>query len=236
MDENRNGIGARARLAATIVALVVISGTAWADPPTRVVRLGYESGQVSLLPAGATDWVEATPNRPLWTGDRLWTGADARAELQTGDAVLRLAPGTDVSVTAFDDSTQQYQVTQGTLRMNVRSLDQNNTVEVDTPNLAFSIREPGDYRVDVDANATTVAVYRGGAEAFGTQNAYTIAAGQRVSFEGTDLGGSQPVALANGDAFDTWVGERVNLETRSTSARYVAPDVIGYQDLDSNGS
>jgi hypothetical protein len=201
-----------------------------------VVRLGYVTGQVSFLPAGATDWVQADLNRPLWTGDQLWTGPDARAELQMGNAVLRLAPGTSVSVTAFDDKTEQLQVAQGTARLRVLSMDRDDVIELDTPNLAFAIREPGDYRVDVDASTTTVGVSRGAAEAFGTQNAYTIDAGSRVRFSGTDLADYQPVALGRADTFDTWVGERTAHYEQSASARYVAPDVIGYQDLDSYGS
>jgi hypothetical protein len=217
--------------------LAFTQGLAWADPPGRVVRLGYATGQVSFLPAGATDWVQADINRPLWTGDQLWTGPDARAELQMGNAVLRLAPGTSVSVTAFDDKTEQLQITQGTARFSVRSMDGDDAIELDTPNLAFAIRQPGDYRVDVDASTTTVGVYRGEAEAFGTQNAYTISAGNRVRFSGTDLGDYQPVAaVGRADTFDTWVGERTSQYEQSASARYVAPDVIGYQDLDSHGS
>jgi hypothetical protein len=216
--------------------LVLMHGFAWADPPGRVARLGYATGQVSFLPAGATDWVQADLNRPLWTGDQLFTGPDARAELQMGNAVLRLAPGASVAVTAFDDKTEQLQVTQGSANLSVRSMDSDDAIELDTPNLAFAIRQTGDYRVDVDASTTTVGVYRGEAEAFGTQNAYTINAGNRVRFSGTDLGDYQAVALGRADTFDTWVGERTAKYEQSASARYVAPDVIGYQDLDSYGA
>jgi hypothetical protein len=59
------------------------------DPPTRVARLGYMEGSVSLQPAGEDDWVQAVPNRPMTTGDKLWADKDSRAELQLGSAVIR---------------------------------------------------------------------------------------------------------------------------------------------------
>ena len=225
----------RARVGVAIAALLLlVAGAAWADPPGRVVRLAYISGGVSFLPAGDNDWVQAAINRPLWMGDKLWTGGGARAELQMGDAALRLAPETSLSVVNFDDRTEQFQVNQGTVDVHVRSLE--GALEIDTPNLAFSIRGPGQYRVDVSADATTVAVVRGEAEAFGTQAAYVINAGERFSFRGTDLNDYQPVAITQGDAFDAWAAERTSTEERSVSARYVSPDVIGYADLDAHGT
>ncbi len=62
------------------------------DPPGRVARLGYLQGSVSFQPAGETDWVGAVPNRPMSTGDQLWTDQNSRAEVQLGSAVIRLAP------------------------------------------------------------------------------------------------------------------------------------------------
>ncbi len=225
----------RARVGVAIAALLLlVAGAAWADPPGRVVRLAYTGGGVSFLPAGDNDWVQAAINRPLWTGDQLWTAGGARAELQMGNAALRLAPETSLSVVNFDDRTEQFQVNQGTVDLHVRSLE--GALEIDTPNLAFSIRGPGQYRVDVSADATTVAVVRGAAEAFGTQAAYVINAGERFSFRGTDLNDYQPVAITQGDAFDAWAAERISTEERSVSARYVSPDVIGYADLDAHGT
>src|SRR5258707_6725582 len=43
------------------------------DPPSRVARLSYARGTVSFNPAGTDDWVSAVVNRPITTGDKLWT-------------------------------------------------------------------------------------------------------------------------------------------------------------------
>ena len=61
------------------------------DPPGRAARLAYAQGSVSFQPAGTDDWVSAVVNRPITTGDKLWTDRDARAELHIGSAAIRLA-------------------------------------------------------------------------------------------------------------------------------------------------
>ena len=229
----------RVRAGVILAACVLLlAGTAWADPPGRVVRLAYMNGPVSFLAAGDTEWVQAAINRPLWTGDRLWTGSGARAELQIGGAALRIAPETSITVINFDDRIAQFEVTQGAVQYRVRTIDSGDTIEIDTPNLAFSVQRPGEYRVDVapDGEATSVAVFRGEAQAFGAQNAYVIAAGTSYRFRGNDLTDYVPEPIARRDALDTWAAERVGIEERSQSARYVSPDMIGYSDLDANGT
>ena len=151
------------------VAMLAFGSVAGADPPSRVARLGYTSGAVSFSPAGETDWVLATLNRPLTAGDRLWADAGARAELQIGGASLRISAGTSVSVLNLDDQIAQLQLAQGTLSVNVRRLDSRQVFEVDTPNLALTLRQPGEYRIEVDpdGNATTVVMRRGRGEVYG---------------------------------------------------------------------
>src|SRR5476649_1688035 len=142
------------------VAILAYSGWASADPPSRAARLGYMSGAVSFSPAGESDWVQATINRPLTTGDRLWADAGGRAEIQVGGAMIRMNAGTGVSILNLDDRIVQLQLTQGTLNVRVRRLEPNGVFEVDTPNLAFTLRQPGEYRIAVDpeGNATDIVV------------------------------------------------------------------------------
>ncbi len=120
------------------------------DPPGRVARLGYLQGSVSFQPAGETDWVGAVPNRPMTTGDQLWTDQGSRAEVQLGSAVIRLGPDTGFSFLNLDDDTVQIQLTSGTINISVRRLGQNDDFEIDTPNQAFTVFQPGRYRVEVE--------------------------------------------------------------------------------------
>ena len=143
--------------------LLTFSGLTFAEPPSRAARLGYIAGTVSFSPAGQPDWVRAAINRPLTTGDRLWTGGNSRAELQIGGAAIRMGPSTSLVLLNLDDRIAQVQLTQGTLKVRVRSLGPRQTFEVATPNLAFTLRRAGDYRIEVDPNddATVVMVRSG---------------------------------------------------------------------------
>jgi len=221
------------------LAIFACSGYASADPPSRVARLGYTSGAVSFSPAGENDWLQATINRPLGTGDRLWTEASSgsRAEVQVGGALVRMNAGTGISILNLDDRIAQLQLTQGTLNVRVRRLVPGQVFEVDTPNLAFTLRKPGAYRirVDPDGNATTIVVRQGQGEAYGEGAAYVIDARQAYRFTGTGLRDYRYVDASRPDEFDRWSNARDSRYDSSRSARYVSPDVIGYQDLDSNG-
>src|SRR5215472_15879392 len=104
--------------ATALASLALLSVTAAAqdeDPPTRAGRLGFLSGSVSIRPAGDTEWAAAVPNRPLTTGDKLWTDTDARAEIQIGRTRIRLSGSTEVDIANLDDNTIQISVPQGTV-------------------------------------------------------------------------------------------------------------------------
>lgn len=151
------------------ITMLVFSASAGADPPSRVARVGHMSGAVSFSPAGEDDWVRAAINRPLTNGDRLWSDARARAEIQVGGAMIRMHEGTGISFLNLDDRIAQLQLTQGRLNIRVRRLGPNQLFEVDTPHLAFTLRRPGQYRVEVDpdGNATTIIVREGEGEVYG---------------------------------------------------------------------
>lgn len=219
-------------------ALLLCSGLVSADPPSRVGRLGYLSGAVSFSPAGENDWVQATLNRPLTTGDRLWTDSGGRAEIQVGSAMVRLNAGSAVSLLNLDDRIAQVQLTQGTLNVRVRRLEPNQVFEVDTPNLAFTLRQPGEYRINVDpeSDATTIVVRKGQGEVYGEGATFVIDSRQAYRFTGTDLREYQYLAAPRLDDFDRWASARDRALDSSLSARYVSPDVLGYQDLDANGN
>ena len=219
------------------VALMAISSWASADPPSRIARLGYMNGAVSFSPAGEDDWIQASINRPLTTGDRLWADAGARTEIQIGGAVIRMNARTSVSILNLDDRIAQLQLTQGALNVRVRRLEPDQVFEVDTPNLAFTLRQPGEYRIEVDpeGNATTIVIRKGQGEVYGEGAAYVIDSRQPYRFTGTGLRDYQYVEVRI-DEFDRWSSERDRRYDSSTSARYVAPDVVGYVDLDANGT
>jgi hypothetical protein len=207
------------------------------DPPDRVARLGYMQGSISMQPAGESEWVGAVANRPITTGDKIWADQDSRAEVELGSAIVRLAPNTGFSFLNLDDRTTQIELTSGSLSIRVRRLDRNDLFEIDTPNQAFSVYRPGNYRVDAsdDGTYTVVSVRDGEGESTGNGQTYTLHAGQRGTFSGTDSLNADVVDIGGPDQFDNWAQTRDRRYDDSPSARYVAPDVVGYEDLDEYG-
>jgi hypothetical protein len=230
--------GMRRWVAVAALALTAAAGAAVADPPARVARLAYVDGTVSFSPAGDDEWVRAVPNRPLVAGDRLWTDRDGRAELQMANKSLRLGAFTSVALLNVDDRIEQIELTQGVLHLSVRRLSDGETIEIDTPNFAFSVTGPGVYRFEVDPGdqSSLLVVRRGEGEVYGDRNAYVIVAGQAFRYWGTDLRDQeylQPPAI---DEFESWAASRDRRYANLASARYVAPGMIGYEDLDAHGT
>jgi len=207
------------------------------DPPTRAARLSYTNGAVSFAPAGSDEWVDAVVNRPMTTGDKLWTDQGARAELRVDAYAIRLGQMTGFSFLNLDDRTVQVRLTEGTVNLHVRRLEQDQTLEIDTPNIAFNVLRPGSYRISVNENgdSTIVNVRDGQGEVTGGGSAYPIHAGQSATFEGTDELSADVGGYPGDDDFDRWCYDRDNRWDRSQSARYVSDDVVGYEDLDEYG-
>ncbi|MEO5764108.1 MAG: DUF6600 domain-containing protein [Casimicrobiaceae bacterium] len=221
-----------------VAALVLSPALALADPPSRVARLALVEGAVSFSPAGVDDWFRANINRPLVTGDRLWADSDARIEIQLAGATARLGARTNVTILNLDDRIQQFQLTEGTLYVRVRGLDRGEEIEIDTPSFAFVATRPGIYRFEVDPErgASTVYVRRGEGDVYGDGAAYRVESGQSIRFRGTDLRDAVALGVAPPDTFERWAQGRDARYERLPSARYVAPDVIGYEDLDAYGT
>ena len=186
---------ARVLLLASFAFLLQASTTAKAqdndddrDPPGRVARLNYSQGSVSYRPGGEDDWVTAVPNRPMVSGDDLWTDEDSRAEVHVGSTAIRLGSKTGITFLALDDQATQIRLAQGSMILRVRHVDDDDTYEVDTPNLALTLLQPGEYRVDVsaDGNQTIATVWHGRGRATGGGFSYTVVARQSATFTGTD--------------------------------------------------
>ena len=227
------------------LALSIFLGTsrtvaAQDDPPTRVARLSYIQGSVSYQPGGDDnneDWVAADPNRPLTTGDNLWSDENSRGEIHIGSTSIRLSSQTGISFLNLDDNTIQIQLAQGAIEVRVRNFDPDHAYEIDTPNLAFTINGPGRYRIqtDPDGNSTMIVVRDGQGQATGGGQSFDVNPGQRYTFSGTDQLNYDVQPAVGLDAFEMWSQSRDQREDASASARYVSRDMDGVYDLDDNG-
>jgi hypothetical protein len=207
------------------------------DPPARVARLSYMKGNVSLQISGASDWGQATLNYPLTTGDRVYTDQGSQVELEVGSTAVRMSEATDLTVANLTDELLQLGIGQGTVRVRVFELAPGESVEVDTPNGALTLLQPGDYRVDTFPNdgATLAIVNRGSLEVSGGNVLQRVESGQAVKLTGTEPIQITSVEPPNPDAFDEWCRERDRRFESAASARYVSRSVPGYYDLDQYG-
>jgi len=207
------------------------------DPPGRVGRLNYTQGSVSYQVSGDQDWVQADPNRPLTTGDNLWVDQDSRGEVHIGSTAIRLSSQTGISFLTLDDRTVQLQLAQGMIEVHVRRLDPGDDLEIDTPNLAFTIERGGEYviRTDPDGNTTSIIVREGEGNVTGGGDSWELRAGQMYEFRGTDQLSYDSYGAPGYDDFEDWCQSRDQRENSSLSARYVSRDVDGYYDLDDYG-
>ena len=201
------------------------------DPPSRVARLNWLTGDVAFQPATVDTWTNATLNYPLTTGDHLFVNPGGRAELHVGGTAIRLNSNSNFGFLNLDDSIVQMSLTEGSVEIRLRQLDQNDTFEIDTPNGALTLLRAGEYRVDTNAdrNVTVVTVYSGQAEMYQDGNSLLITARQSAQFrdgEGPQVGGQYPR-----DDFDTFTSARNNAEDALPRGEYVQDSMIGAEDL-----
>ncbi|HXL23167.1 MAG TPA: hypothetical protein VOA78_11915, partial [Candidatus Dormibacteraeota bacterium] len=228
----------RVGLVLCLCVVVARPALAYDDPPMRVARLNHVEGEVSFQPGGETDWAWATLNRPMTAGDSLWTGDRSRAEMHIGSTAIRVGGQTSVSFLNLDDRTVQIQLNSGTIDVRMRNLYRDDVFEVDTPNLAFTMLQRGDYRitVDPDGSFTTITLREGQGQINGGGQAFLVDGGSQVQVSGTDYISYDIYDLPGRDSFDQWSQTRELREARSQSARYVSPELTGHEDLDNNGT
>jgi len=207
------------------------------DAPARAARPQYMTGSISIQPKGEGDWASGELNRPLTNGDNVWADKNSRAELSVGTGLIRIDSESSLTLTNIDENSVQLQLHQGALIVHVRRLYDNEVWEVDTPDQAFTVSKPGDYRFDVDPNADTTVVTVWGGEGKSATNGTSVVlhANEQVRFTGNVISGQVHAAPALDD-FDRWASSRDQREDHSQSARYVSPDVPGSEDLDEYGT
>ena len=208
------------------------------DPPTRVARISYIDGNVSMQPGGQGDWGNAAKNRPMTIGDKLWVDKDSRAELQAGQASIHLGSMTALSFLNLDGNIIQMRLAEGSINFRVRELREGDVYELDAPNLAFMVKQAGAFRIDVDESGENarVTVIRGEGEVASGGKTYPIHAGERGEFRGTENIEANIERAPGPDGLDRWAAERDLKEDNSVSAKYVSRDMVGYSDLDDHGT
>jgi len=202
-------------------------------------RLSFVDGQVSFWRPGAQDWVQAQLNIAVAPGDQLSTGSPGNLELQIGPrAFVRGWANTQIGLESLEPDFLQFKVTGGHASFDLRTLEPGRTVEVDTPNAAFTIDHAGYYRVDVSGERTSFITRRAGRATVTPASgaAFSIAPSEEVVIEGTQRPNITSYAAPQLDSWDKWNYARSDNLLDPVSARYVSPGIYGVSDLDRSGT
>jgi hypothetical protein len=109
------------------------------DVPTPP-RLSLAEGQVSFWRPGGENWTPARINTALAAGDSIYTGPGGNAEFQVGErAYARIGESTQLQLSSIEPDFVQLKLTAGEASVDLRQLAPGHTVEVDTPNAAYTI-------------------------------------------------------------------------------------------------
>ncbi|HEY6898385.1 MAG TPA: DUF6600 domain-containing protein [Rhodocyclaceae bacterium] len=208
------------------------------DTGPTPVRLSLTEGQVSFWRPGAEDWSAAALNTPLASGDALYAGDHANLELQIGRrAYVRAGERTQLSLLDQDRGRLQFRIADGQVSFDLRTLPTGLSVEVDTPNSAFTIGRAGYYRVTVEHGSTFFITRRGGQAVVVPLNgqAFSVAPSEELVVEGAEVPSIATYVAPDLDAWDRWNYARTEHLLDAVSARYLPTDVYGAESLDQYG-
>ena len=123
------------------------AGAPTADPPARVGWLSNLSGSVSFHSASQDQWVTATQNYPVATGDAVWTQPQAAASVMVDSTRLALNGGTELTAQEIDQSTITAALSQGEVFLDIAALQPGQSVTISTPRGTAQITGNGEYEI-----------------------------------------------------------------------------------------
>jgi hypothetical protein len=216
------------------IALLLALTAAQADPPARVGRLSLVEGEVTVHDTRTGESEAATVNWPVTGGTAITTARGARAEVRIGSTAVRLDGATDLEFVQLDDEASLLRLAQGTVGVRVRDRETVRQFTVDTPDARTLLLEPGRHRFDASpgTGTTTVTAFQGGAQVTVGGATVSVASGRRA-----EIGrrGEIEIVGAFADGFDDWALARDRGDELARSARYVSPEMTGYESLDEHG-
>ena len=218
-----------------LVVLTLLPGYSYSDD-FGDIRLSYLEGDVQINSESTRDWVIASPNMPLYDGNRLWVPDNGKAEIQfrNGTAV-RLKENTSADILTYDRDILQLYVNVGGIYVNHRD-DRDNILQVNTPVATVRAYNEAIFKIDVlQNNYTYISVYRGTVYADYRDGRNTITEGTMLLIKGYFR--EEPTPLSSPDSWTRWNMERDRrLYNRHNSSRYLPPELGSYSyDFDTHG-
>jgi hypothetical protein len=202
----------------------------------RVLRVKYAQGETYVQRSYDEGFEEATVNLSLFEKDKVGT-TEGRVEIYLGRLnFLRLDYDTEVEferVPELRGTDMTLRLRKGGIYLDIRSLDNERDVEVQTPDCGLFVLNRGVYRINVtDGGETEVLVYEGLAEVSGNDYSRNVRENQKIiMMNGRVTERPFYFYAANTDEFDRWNKERNNIGgyARYGVSRYLAN---GYEDYE----
>src|SRR6266481_5447308 len=210
-----------------------------ADYDLTPPRLSLAEGQVSFWRPGADDWATAQVNTPRVPGDEISTDSPGNIEIQIGShAFVRGWTNTQIGLENQEADFIQFKLTDGSAAFDLRRLERGRTVEVDTPNAAFTIAQPGYYRVDVAGDRTSFITRRAGQATVipSGGDPLVVTPSEELVIDGTSAPRVASYVAPQPDTWDRWNYARTDKLLEAVSGRYIAPGMYGESDLDQYGT
>jgi hypothetical protein len=195
-------------------------------------------GDVSTQRGDSGTWSAAVLNQPVVNGDKVSTGAGARAEVQLDYAnVLRLGSNAQATIANFTHKYIQIQVGQGLASYSVFGEGEAEP-EIDTPNVAVHpAHQDGVFRIEVRPDGDSIVIVRKGQAQISTpQGIADIKAGDMATVRGSGADAKYKVTPApDRDDWDRWNSERDHMIHSADAWRHTNRYYVGSEDLDANG-
>jgi len=154
------------RLIAFIILAVATAFSSLAaaqEPPGRVGRIAYAEGDVAIYQDPEIAWEKAYVNSPLTSENSVWTEPRSRAEVRVSGIALRMAGGTQLDIPRLDDEAVSAFLVRGSVALRVRWFDDNQLLDIGTPQGDVRFYGVGRFRLDVDPDrdSTLLTVFAG---------------------------------------------------------------------------
>ncbi|MDR0441133.1 MAG: hypothetical protein LBI59_09175 [Candidatus Accumulibacter sp.] len=228
----------RRLLPALLAVMLSLPALAQSDPPGRIGRVAWISGDVYLTDPETGGFSAAPLNQPLTSGDVVTTGSGARAEIQIGAMTLRIDVYSQVVFRRIDDAQVAVALAGGRIIVKLPTEEILRDFALDAGNGRFLPRTTGVYRFDRDdAGIVTATVYFGALRFEGRDTAFDVAAGESVRVWNDDAGRTEyRMAAGVNDEFTQWSAARDQQEAALIPSIHVSPEMTGAPDLEAWGN
>ena len=225
-----------ARLAAFLLSALLVPFAALGDPPGRVGRLSLVEGEAAVFADPELGWQGARVNTPLTSENSVWTEPGARAEVRFGAVALRLGETTQLDIHQLDDLAFRGHLARGSLTARIHEFAPDESFTVTTPQARFHLRGNGRYRIDAGfgRGESLLTVFEGHARLETVGGTISVDTGRSVRVTGGERARYE-FELAVTTGLDEWALARDRRFEAREAARYVPPQVTGWEDLDDYG-